>query len=63
MVRDYRPDLDNDDDLEEQTDAQHHHDPSDDAEQVRSDSQTQQDLSHTIRGGDDHTAPMKEFPS
>ncbi len=61
MTRQNRPDVEEDDD--QRIDAQHHHDPADDAEQVRSVSQTAQDLSHTIRGGDDRTAPMKEFPS
>ncbi len=35
----------------------------DEAENVRSGSQTAQDRDHTIRGGDDRTAPMKEFPT
>lgn len=35
----------------------------DEAESVRSGSQTAQDRDHTIRGGDDHTGPMKEFPT
>ena len=65
MTRDYRPDLDNDETIEEeeQVDAHNHHDPADDAENVRSESQTAQDRDHTIRGGDDRTAPMKEFPT
>ena len=35
----------------------------DEAETIRSGSQTAQDRDHTIRGGDDRTAPMKEFPT
>ncbi len=35
----------------------------DEAESIRSGSQTAQDRDHTIRGGDDHTGPMKEFPT
>lgn len=35
----------------------------DEAENVRSGSQTAQDRDHTIRGGDNRTAPMKEFPT
>ena len=35
----------------------------DEAESVRSGSQTAQDRDHTIRGGDNHTGPMKEFPT
>jgi hypothetical protein len=33
------------------------------AEEIREGSQTAQDREHTNRGGDDQTAPMKEFPS
>jgi hypothetical protein len=40
-----------------------HHVDEDEPETVRSSSQTSQDLSHTIRGGDDKTGPMKEFPT
>jgi len=40
-----------------------HHDATDEAEEVRSNSQTAQDRQHTIRGGDNRTAPMKEFPT
>jgi len=36
---------------------------ADDAEQVRSESQTAQDREHVIRGGDRNTTPMKEFPT
>lgn len=32
-------------------------------EEIREGSQTAQDREHTNRGGDDQTAPMKEFPS
>jgi hypothetical protein len=32
-------------------------------EQIREGSQTAQDRAHTNRGGDDQTAPTKEFPS
>ena len=39
------------------------HDAIDEAEEVRSNSQTAQDRQHTIRGGDNRTAPMKEFPT
>jgi len=39
------------------------HVPADDAEQVRSESQTAQDREHVIRGGDRNTTPMKEFPT
>jgi hypothetical protein len=39
------------------------HVPEEDAEHVRSESQTAQDRDHVIRGGDRNTAPMKEFPS
>jgi hypothetical protein len=35
----------------------------DEAESIRSGSQTAQDRDHTIRGGDDRTGPMKEFPT
>jgi hypothetical protein len=35
----------------------------DEAENIRSGSQTAQDRDHTIRGGDNHTGPMKEFPT
>jgi len=35
----------------------------DEAETIRSGSQTAQDRDHTIRGGDNRTAPMKEFPT
>ncbi len=35
----------------------------DEAESIRSGSQTAQDRDHTIRGGDNHTGPMKEFPT
>jgi len=35
----------------------------DEAESIRSGSQTAQDRDHTIRGGDSHTGPMKEFPT
>jgi hypothetical protein len=35
----------------------------DEAESIRSGSQTAQDRDHTIRGGDNRTAPMKEFPT
>ncbi len=35
----------------------------DEAESIRSGSQTAQDRDHTIRGGDAHTGPMKEFPT
>ncbi len=35
----------------------------DEAETIRSGSQTAQDRDHTIRGGDDRTGPMKEFPT
>jgi hypothetical protein len=35
----------------------------DEAETIRSNSQTAQDRDHTIRGGDNRTAPMKEFPT
>ena len=38
-------------------------DPADSAEEVRSGSQTAQDRDHTIRGGDNKTGPMKEFPT
>ena len=62
MTHDYRPELDDDDD-DKRAEPEHHHDPADDAEQVRSDSQTAQDRDHTIRGGDDRTGPMKEFPT
>jgi hypothetical protein len=39
--------------------------PTDDEspEEIREGSQTAQDREHTNRGGDDQTAPMKEFPS
>ena len=40
---------------------QHHR--ADEAEEVRSGSQTAQDRDHTIRGGDNRTGPMKEFPT
>jgi hypothetical protein len=36
---------------------------NEDAEHIRSGSQTAQDRDHTIRGGDNHTGPMKEFPT
>jgi hypothetical protein len=44
------------------------HDPDrhfeeDEPETVRSSSQTAQDRDHTIRGGDNQTGPMKEFPT
>jgi len=39
------------------------HPPLEDAEQVRSESQTAQDRDHTIRGGDNRTAITKEFPT
>ena len=35
----------------------------DEAEHIRSGSQTAQDRDHTIRGGDNRTGPMKEFPT
>jgi hypothetical protein len=35
----------------------------DEAETIRSGSQTAQDRDHTIRGGDNRTGPMKEFPT
>jgi len=35
----------------------------DEAENIRSGSQTAQDRDHTIRGGDNRTGPMKEFPT
>ena len=46
----------------------HPHDPDrhfekDEPETVRSGSQTAQDRNHTIRGGDNQTGPMKEFPT
>jgi hypothetical protein len=50
----------------DEADADHtrkHHDAIDEAEEVRSNSQTAQDREHTIRGGDNRTAPMKEFPT
>jgi hypothetical protein len=39
------------------------HPPPEDAEQIRSASQTAQDRDHTIRGGDNRTAITKEFPT
>jgi hypothetical protein len=39
------------------------HPPPEDAEQIRSESQTAQDREHTIRGGDNRTAITKEFPT
>ena len=47
-------------DLEKEPEEPHH---SEDAEHIRSESQTAQDREHTIRGGDNRTAPMKEFPT
>ncbi|HVZ72919.1 MAG TPA: hypothetical protein VHJ20_11135 [Polyangia bacterium] len=46
-------------------DAEHqHHGPAEPtAEEIRSGSRTAQDREHTTRGGDDQTAPMKEFPT
>jgi hypothetical protein len=35
----------------------------DTAEEIREGSQTAQDREHTNRGGDDQTAPAKEFPT
>ena len=35
----------------------------DEAEHIRSGSRTAQDRDHTIRGGDNRTGPMKEFPT
>jgi hypothetical protein len=32
-------------------------------EEIREGSQTAQDREHSNRGGDDQTAPMKEFPT
>lgn len=34
-----------------------------DPEAIRSGSQTAQDREHTIRGADNQTGPMKEFPT
>jgi hypothetical protein len=39
------------------------HFDEDDPEAVRSGSQTAQDREHTIRGADNETGPMKEFPT
>ena len=47
--------------LEDEEPIDPHH--IEEAEIVRSGSQTAQDRDHTIRGGDDRTAPMKEFPT
>jgi len=49
--------------LEDEEPAEPPHTHVDDAEIVRQSSQTAQDRDHTIRGGDDRTAPMKEFPT
>jgi hypothetical protein len=53
------------------TESHPHADPSspdkhfdeDEPESVRSGSQTAQDRDHSIRGGDNQTGPMKEFPT
>jgi len=39
------------------------HFEEDEPETVRSGSQTAQDRDHSIRGGDNQTGPMKEFPT
>ena len=45
-----------------ETEHEEHH-RADEAEEVRTGSQTAQDRDHTIRGGDNRTGPMKEFPT
>ena len=49
--------------LDDEQPAEPVHTHVDDAEIVRQGSQTSQDRDHTIRGGDDRTGPMKEFPT
>jgi len=57
--RNARPEPQPEPQIEEEQEPTHF----DEAETIRSGSQTAQDRDHTNRGGDNRTAPMKEFPT